>query len=230
MPVLFDQSFPEIFSELIPRPDRLFYEGDLTALTQPSVTIVGTRRPTGYGLMVCKQLVEKLVSHDIVIISGFALGIDVCAHEAALQAGGKTIAVLGSGIDVNYPTAHNQLKAEIVKRGLLLTEYPLGTRPRPEHFPKRNRLLAALADELIVVECIIKSGTMITADYAIDLGTALSAFPGNITSEVSRGPNQLIQDGANPIIDIDQFVDEFVRRNYVRKPSDRRVSLQSQDD
>lgn len=230
MSILSKKQYPEIFSELIPKPECLYYEGDVSLLNQVSVTIVGTRRPSAYGLAVCKQLVEKLISHDIVIISGFALGIDVCAHQAALAGGGRTIAVLGSGLDVNYPVAHNHLKADIVKTGLLLSEYPAGTRPRPEHFPRRNRILAALASEVIVVECLKRSGTMITTDYAIDLGKSVHTFPGNITSALAEGPNQLIQDGANPIIDINLFVDEFVRRNHVRKPSDRRVSLQSQDD
>lgn len=230
MYILSQELFPEIFAELIPRPDKIYFQGDSSLLGQPSVTIVGTRRPSPYGLAVCKQLVEKLISHDIVIISGFALGIDICAHRAALAGGGKTIAVLGSGLDVCYPQAHHDVKYDILQTGLLLSEYPAGTRPRPEHFPKRNRLLAALADEVIVIECLKKSGTMITTDYALDLGKPVHAVPGRITSEVAQGPNQLIQDGANPLIDVDLFVDEYLRRNHVRKSSHRRVSIQGQDD
>lgn len=214
MPILPISSFPEIFSELLPRPDVIYYDGQLELLSKPSVTIIGSRHPSSYGLKVCKQLVEKLIYHDIVIISGFALGIDVCAHKAAIESGGRTIAVLGSGIDVCYPKAHNYLKRPIRETGLLLSEYASGIRPRPEHFPKRNRLLAALADEVVVIECKSKSGSMITIDYAIDLGKAVHAIPGQITSELAAGPNRLIQEGANPIIDIDLFVDEFIRRNY----------------
>lgn len=214
MPIVPLSHYPEIFSELLPRPDKLYYDGDLELLGRPSVTIIGSRQPSGYGLIVCKQLVEKLISHDIVIISGFALGIDVCAHRTAIDGGGKTIAVLGSGLDVCYPKAHNYLKRPIRETGLLLSEYDAGIRPRPEHFPKRNRLLAALADEVVVIECKQRSGSMITIDYAIDLGKPVHAIPGHITSELAAGPNRLIQEGANPIIDIDLFVDEFIRRNH----------------
>lgn len=230
MSILSPEHYPEIFSELIPHPDLLYYQGDPHLIGQPSVTIVGTRHPSPYGLTVCKQLVEKLISHDIVIISGFALGIDICAHRTALAGNGKTIAILGSGLDVRYPLAHHELKYDILKTGLILSEYPAGMRPRPEHFPKRNRLLAALADEVIVIECRKQSGTMITTEYAIDLGKPVHAVPGRITSELAQGPNQLIQDGANPIIDVDLFVDEYLRRNHVRKSSHRRVSIEGQDD
>lgn len=216
MPILSVSHYPTIFSQLIPRPDVLYYEGRPELLHKPAVTIIGSRHPSGYGLSVCQQLVEKLIQHDIVIISGFALGIDVCAHRSAIDGGGKTIAVLGSGLDVSYPRAHNYLKQPIRQTGLLLTEYPDGTRPRPEHFPKRNRLLAAMADEVVVVECRKRSGSMITVDYAIDLGVPVHAIPGQITSPLATGPNQLIQDGANPIIDIDLFIEEFLRRIHGR--------------
>lgn len=216
MPILPASFYPEIFSQLLPTVDLLYYDGRPEVLLRPAVTIIGSRQPTSYGLSVTQQLVEKLIQHDIVIISGFALGIDVCAHKAALKGGGRTIAILGSGLDVNYPRAHNYLKSAIVRDGLLLSEYPQGTSPKPQHFPKRNRLLAALANEVIVIECKPRSGSMITVDYAIDLGKPVSAIPGPITSELSAGPNRLIHDGANPIIDLDLFLEDFLRRNHVR--------------
>lgn len=208
--------YPDIFKYLLPPADVLYYAGQLSVLDRPSVTIVGSRHPSDYGRAVTKQLVEKLIQHDIVIISGFALGIDVTAHLAALSGRGQTIAVLGCGLDVAYPRAHHHLKTDIIKRGLLLSEYPAATRPKPHHFPRRNRLLAALGDEVIVVECLAQSGSLITIDYAIDFGKTVHAVPGRISDPLAGGPNQLIQDGANPIIDIDLFIDEFLRRNYAR--------------
>lgn len=216
MPLLDSALFPASFDQVRPRPTKLYYAGDPHWLSQPSVTIVGSRQPSAYGRLICKQLVEKLISHDIVIISGFALGIDITAHMTALAGDGATIAVLGCGLDVAYPKAHHQFKPAIIRKGLLLSEYPSGIPPKPMHFPRRNRLLAALADEVIVVECQPKSGSMITIDYAIDLGKPVHAIPGEICNPLARGPNQLIQDGANPIIDLDLFTEEFLRRNYGR--------------
>ncbi len=184
-------------------PELLYYMGDRNLLWSRTVTIVGSRRASPRGIHQTRKIVEKLVSRDIVIVSGFARGIDEAAHRAALEMGGRTIAVLGTGLGSSYPRGRDWLRLEMEKRGLLLTEYPGNLGPKPFHFPRRNRLLAGLSPIVIVVESTIKSGTIITANEAIKQGRDLWVVPGSPESPLSLGPNYLIFQGANPLYHYD---------------------------
>lgn len=213
MPILNCAQFPLAFFELCPVPLFLYYEGDRELLGQPSVCIVGTRTPDAYGEQLTRLIVEKLVSHDIVIVSGFAIGIDRIAHEQALACGGNTIAVLGCGLDYDYPKSHRYLRKPLLEQGLMLSEYPPGTAPRAHHFPKRNRLMAAISEDTLIIQCLKRSGTMITARHAMELGREVWAIPGPIDNLLSQGTNQLIFEGANPLIDIDEFIEDIRRKH-----------------
>lgn len=203
MNVLKKENYPKQLLTIDKVPDMLYYSGDINLVYHPIICIVGTRKPSHYGRAQTKRIVKVLAEEGYVILSGFANGIDQCAHQAAIDVGAKTIAILGAGIDVNYPAGAKDLRKQMENKHLFLSEYPDKTPPKPWHFPKRNRLLSAFSESLIVIECTIKSGTMITAKYAIEQGKDLWVLPGNITSAMSAGPNYLIFQGANPIYDIE---------------------------
>ncbi len=183
-------------------PQQLFYKGaDPSHLLQaPAVALVGSRKMTPYGRAVTELLAAELARAGVVIISGLALGVDSAAHRACLEAGGITIAVLPSSPDVIYPASHRELADQIVLQGgALLSEYGERTSPKQYTFIARNRIIAALADAVIVTEAAEKSGALHTADFALDLGIPVMAVPGNITSTMSGGTNRLIQTGALPV-------------------------------
>jgi DNA protecting protein DprA len=188
--------YPPRLAELHDPPPCLYCLGTLGVLRAPAVAIVGTRRATPYGERVTREVAGTLARAGMVIVSGMARGIDAAAHRAALEVGGTTIAVLGTGVDVAYPTAHRQLHSEIARRGLLISEEQPGGRATPASFPKRNRIIAALASATIIVEAPVKSGALITAGHALDLGRSVAAVPGPIYSLQSAGTNELIRDGA----------------------------------
>ena len=183
-------------------PRQLWSIGAWTVLDAPVVAVVGTRRATGYGLRVTRDLVTALARAGASVISGMALGIDAAAHRAALDANGRTAAVLGTGVDVAYPRSHRALHAEIAVRGLLISELPPGAHSHGGSFPLRNRLIAALARVTIVVEAPVKSGALITARHALDLARDVAVIPGPIDSPQSQGSNELLRDGAHPIATI----------------------------
>lgn len=191
-----DATYPAPLLELTAAPPVLFAIGDLTALSGLCVAIVGTRSATGYGERVTRELAGALARAGATIVSGMARGIDAAAHWAALEAGGKTIAVLGTGVDIAYPAAHRELHRLIAERGLLLSEELPGDRANSGSFPKRNRVIAALARATIVVEAPVKSGALITANHALELGRTVAAVPGAIDSPQSAGSNELLRDGA----------------------------------
>lgn len=171
-------------------------------LSGPVVAIVGTRRATAYGLRVTRELSSALARGGACVVSGMALGIDGCAHRAALDVGGRTVAVLGTGVDVAYPRAHVALHSEIGARGLLLSELPPGAHSHGGSFPMRNRIIAALSPVVIVVEAPFKSGALITAHHAMDLGRDVAIVLGPIDSPQSQGSNELLRDGAHAIASI----------------------------
>lgn len=181
----------------------LFCIGNVGLLTLPSVAIVGTRRATPYGERVTRELARALAAGGAVIVSGLARGVDAVAHRGALDAGGLTIAVLGTGVDVAYPPSNRALQAEIGEGGLLVSEEPPGSRAAPASFPKRNRIIAALARATIIVEAPAKSGALITAEHAVDLNRTVAAVPGPIDSPQSAGSNLLLRDCATAIAGID---------------------------
>jgi DNA processing protein len=170
--------------------------GLAAALAKPRVAIVGTRNSTAYGERITRSLTRALVRSGVSVISGMARGIDGAAHRTALEEGGNTVAVLGTGIDVPYPVGHRQLHRAIADRGLVVSENPPGMTARKGAFPKRNRIIAALAPVTIVIEAGFRSGALNTASQALELGRVVAAVPGPIDSEQSRGSNQLLRDGA----------------------------------
>ena len=193
-----DPGYPGYLREIFDPPFVLYCAGDPEALRNPAVAVVGSRRPTPYGKAVAEKLAGDLAGRGCVITSGLALGIDACAHRGALGQG-RTVAVLGSGLDVPYPRENRGLAREIAERGAVVTEYPLGTPPLAEHFPVRNRIISGLSLGLVVVEAARRSGSLISARLALSQDREVMAVPGNVTSELSRGSNGLIRDGAKVV-------------------------------
>jgi DNA processing protein len=204
-----DPCFAEKLIGVEPALKQLYYLGNPDC-TGPSVAIVGTRRPTTYGIAVTTALAEGLAKRGVCIISGLALGIDALAHKGALNVGGRTVAVLANGLDTITPASHRQLALSILKQnGALLSEYEPGIPPLQFRFLERNRLVAGLADTLIVTEAGRRSGTMNTVMHALSQGKEVYAVPGNISSPMSAGCNTLIEQGATPLVDIESFIDRF---------------------
>jgi DNA processing protein len=187
----------------------LYVRGDVKALSQLGVAIVGTRRPTAYGGQVAQRLARDLAQRQLVIVSGLARGIDSAAHRGALEAAGKTVAVLGSGIDVIYPRENKRLAEQVAGSGALISEFPPGTSPSPENFPIRNRTISGLSLGVVVVEAAEYSGSLITARLAVEQNREVFAVPGNITSAQSFGPNHLIKQGAKLVDEWMDVIEEF---------------------
>ena len=192
----FDEEYPRLLSEIADPPFLLFAVGRLEKLRLPAVAVVGSRNATRYGRDVAARLARELSQAGVTIVSGFARGVDAAAHEAAREGPGGTVAVLGCGLDVNYPREHARLKAEMSATDLLLSEFPPGTEPRPQNFPIRNRIIAGLAVGVVVVEASRRSGSLITARLAADSGRDVFAVPGSVFSETSAGTHELLRDGA----------------------------------
>jgi DNA processing protein len=192
-----DARYPSRLAEVPDAPATLHVHGALVDADALAVAVVGSRRATPYGLEVAETLAADLAARGVTIVSGLARGIDAAAHRGALRVGGRTLAVLGSGIDVIYPPENRRLAAEIVERGALLSQFAPGTPPLPQNFPTRNQVIAALSLAVVVVEAAEKSGSLITARLAAELGREVLAVPGRITAPESRGANRLIQDGAH---------------------------------
>ncbi|GAB4566451.1 MAG: DNA-processing protein DprA [Anaerolineae bacterium] len=188
--------YPRNLRPLEDAPPVLYVLGELLPRDEWAVAIVGTRRATPYGREAARRLAGDLAERGVTVVSGLARGIDAVAHQAALDAGGRTLAVLGSGVDVIYPPEHRKLARAIRQAGALISEYPLGTEPESGNFPPRNRIISGLSRGVIVVEAGIKSGALITARYAAEQGRDVFAVPGNIFQRGSSGTNKLIQDGA----------------------------------
>jgi DNA processing protein len=198
------EGYPPLLQEIGDPPLVLYVRGDIKALSQHAVAVVGTRRPTAYGISVAHRLACDLAQRQLVIVSGLSRGIDSAAHRGALEAKGKTVAVLGSGIDVIYPREHKRLAEQVVEWGALISEFPLGTAPTPENFPIRNRIISGLALGAVIVEAAEYSGSLITARLAAEQNREVFAVPGNITSAQAFGPNLLIKQGAKLV---DQWLD-----------------------
>ena len=194
-----DAGYPARLRALSSPPRSLWARGDLSLLDRPCVAIVGTRRATAYGERVARELARVLAVAGAAIVSGLARGIDACAHRGALEAGGATIAVLGTGLDVAFPKGHAALQRTIGERGLLLSELELGNAAHGGSFPRRNRIIAALCTVTIVVEAGVRSGALITASHALELDRSLAAVPGPIDVPQAEGSNLLLRDGAIPI-------------------------------
>jgi len=217
-----DEEYPIALHDLPDAPPLLFAIGTRLEPESPRVAIVGTRRATAYGERIARALGSAVARAGATVVSGMAIGIDAAAHRGALDAGGSTIAVLGTGVDVAYPARHAGLHAQIGQLGTLLSEELPRTRATPGSFPKRNRLIAALAKVTIIVEAGEKSGALITASHALDLGRSVACVPGNIDSPQSAKSNELIRDGAQVVLSI---ADVLVVAGLEQPADDRSPSI-----
>lgn len=195
-----NEDYPERLRNIFTPPLILYYKGDLSLSNTNTIAIVGTRRPTRYGRKMAERLSAELTEQGITIVSGLARGIDSSAHRACLKSNGRTISVIGSGIDVIYPPENMELFEQIVKNGLVISEYPLGTKPDAQNFPRRNRIISGISLGTVIVETRIQGGAMHTAEYALDQGREVFAVPGNIDSISSRGTNLLIKKGQAKLV------------------------------
>ena len=204
-----DSLFPERLGAIFDPPPSLYLRGggDPELLARRSVAVVGARACSPYGAQVARMLGRELAAAGVVVISGLARGIDGEAHRGALEAAGVTLAVLGCGIDRDYPAAHAQLSRWIEEQGLVVSEYEPGIEPAPWRFPARNRIIAGLSEAVVVVEARERSGALITADFALDEGREVFAVPGEITSSLSTGTNALLKLGATPLTSCDDVLD-----------------------
>lgn len=204
-----DPLYPTALMQIHDYPPVLYVRGTLPSPDDPCLAVVGTRRPTIYGRQVTEEIVTDLSMNGMTIVSGLARGIDSVAHRAALEAGGKTIAVLASGLDIIYPSENTKLARAITERGALVSEHPPGTRPKPEHFPLRNRIMSGLSLGVLVVEAGERSGALITAHQALEQNREVFAIPGSILSPASRGTNCLIQEGAKLVRSYEDVLQEL---------------------
>jgi DNA processing protein len=196
---LMDPGYPAPLKELKKPPSELFIRGAYQRRDILAVAVVGSRTPTAYGRTMSRRLAGELAERGVTIISGLARGVDTAAHLEALEAGGRTIAVLGCGMDVDYPRGSAALRERIAANGALVTEFEPGTAPLPGNFPRRNRVISGLSRAVVVVEAAVRSGSLITARWAADQGRDVMAVPGRADSTMSAGPIKLIRDGAVPV-------------------------------
>jgi DNA processing protein len=202
------QDYPKSLFEIPDPPPFLYVKGQLRS-HELSIAIVGSRRATSYGLMTTGKLAEALASHGVCVVSGMARGVDTAAHKGALHAGGRSVGVLGCGVDNVYPPENRALFGQMADAGCLVSEFPLGTQPLAENFPRRNRIISGLSNGVLVVEAAEKSGSLITAQYALEQGRDVFAVPGNISFATSRGCNRLIKQGAKLVDCVEDILEEL---------------------
>ena len=202
-----DEDYPKLLKQIEQAPPVLYVRGALLPADDFAVAMVGTRRISAYGQQITRDTSLYLAGHGLTVVSGLARGVDALAHQSALQAGGRTIAVLGSGVDVIYPPEHRQLADAIIENGAIISDYPLGTQPEGVNFPPRNRIISGLSLATVVVEAGERSGALITADFAVEQGRDVFAVPGNILSPASKGTNRLIQKGAYALVSPQDVLD-----------------------
>jgi DNA processing protein len=218
-----DELYPARLKEIDQPPPVLYVRGSLTAEDAWAVAVVGTRRVSAYGRQVAEELAANLAGNGVTVISGLARGVDGSAHQAALKAGGRTIAVLGCGVDRIYPPEHTQLADKIIASGALLSDYPPGTPPDASNFPPRNRIISGLSMATVVVEAGETSGALITAQFAVDQGREVFAVPGNILAVQSKGTNRLIAQGAHPMLSAHDLLDVLNLRRVTEQREIRKI-------
>lgn len=205
-----DDEYPKQLRKIYNPPKKIFVLGNVKILNYIGVAIIGSRRCSKYGVSTAQRFAYSLAKENINIISGLARGIDTNAHIGCIKARGKTIAVLGSGLDNIYPPENKELAQSILKMGgAIITEFPVGTKPLPENFPQRNRIISGLSNAVIVVEATEKSGTAITVDFALEQGKDVYAVPGNVDQVTSTGTNELIKQGAKPLTNIRDILQDL---------------------
>ncbi len=206
---IFDDEYPETLKNIYDPPITLFAKGNLDLLKKNSIAMVGCREPSEYGINVAKNMAKELSENGLVIVSGMARGIDTFSHIGAINGTGETISVLGSGIDIVYPKENINLYRKILEKGLILSEYIVGTKPYAFNFPQRNRIISGISKGVLVVEAQMQSGTMITTDFALSQGKELYVIPGNIYSKTSKGTNELIKQGAKVVTDVQDILEDL---------------------
>lgn len=211
----FDEAYPEALREIHQPPLILFYEGNLDALKLPSLSVVGTRLATPYGLETIRHLLPTVISKGISIVSGLAQGIDVMAHQITFAACGVPIGVIGTGLDVVYPNRHAALQKQIANSGLLISEYPADSKPLRSHFPERNRIIAGLSSATLVIEAKKRSGNLITANLALQNNRDVLAVPGSIFSETAQGTNELLSLGAKLVVQPEDILESVQLLNTI---------------
>jgi DNA processing protein len=204
-----DGDYPAALREIDASPPVLYLRGRLTAQDEWAVALVGTRHASTYGREVAHVLATELARHGVTVVSGLALGVDTVAHRSAMEAGGRTLAVLGSGLDQMYPPQNRGLAQSIAAQGAVISDYPLGTRPDAGNFPPRNRIISGLSRGVVVVEAGERSGALITARFAAEQGRDVFAVPGSILHPGSAGCNTLIQQGATPLLTVDDVLEQL---------------------
>jgi len=217
-----DPLFPPLLKEISDPPPILYVLGNPQLLSAPGIAMVGARAASSYGLQVAERLATELARHDLVITSGLALGIDTAAHRGALAAaGGKTIAVMGCGLDIVYPSQNKKIHGQIIAHGAIISESPLGTQPEAFRFPARNRIISGLSLGVVVVEAAHRSGTLITAHQALEQGRDVFAIPGRIDSPKSEGCHRLIQEGAKLVHSAADILEELALTSLAAPPEAR---------
>lgn len=227
-----DPGYPARLRQIAGAPPVLYVKGALTPADDLALGIVGTRRATAYGREVTTRLAGELAAAGLTIVSGLAKGVDACAHDAALRAGGRTIAFLGSGVDVIYPAEHRALAARIANggQGALVSEYHLGTTPDAPNFPARNRLISGMSLGVLVTEAPLRSGALITTDFAAEQGRDVFAVPGSILSPNSAGPNELLKEGARPVTCAEDILEELNLMRQEAQAETRRALPENDDE
>ena len=226
---IWDKEYPELLKKIYDPPALLFVLGELDATDRHAIAIVGTRRPSTYGQQMAEALARDLTRLGLTIVSGLARGVDTIAHQATLKAGGRTLAVVGSGLDVPYPPENRPLLESIAEQGAVLSEFPMGAKPDATNFPRRNRIISGLSLGTVVVESAEDGGAMITATTALDQDREVFAIPGNITENRSEGPNKLIREGRAKLIQkVEDILDELrpELRHILRKEREPEPALE----
>jgi len=205
-----DEEYPKRLKDIYDPPALLYVRGELKKEDEFAISIVGSRKTTPYGRWFTEKVSQELARHGVTIVSGMARGIDSLAHWGAISGGGRTIAVLGCGVDVIYPSENRNLFAKMIDRGAILSEFPMGSPPEGGHFPRRNRIISGLSLGVVVVQASEKSGSLITAGYALEQGREVFAVPGNVGTESSRGTHRLIKEGAKLVESSEDILEEIL--------------------
>jgi len=205
-----DEGYPKRLRDIYDPPALLYVRGELRREDTLAIAIVGSRKTSPYGRWITEKIGQDLARHGVTVVSGMARGIDSVAHIGALQGGGRTIAVLGCGVDVIYPLENRNLFHQIIEHGAVLSEFPMGSPPEGGHFPRRNRIISGLSIGVVIVEAGSKSGSLITANYALEQGREVFAIPGNVGAQGSRGTNQLIKEGAKLVESSEDILEEIL--------------------
>ncbi len=208
---ILDKRYPSQLQEIYSPPVVLFYQGDIELLDSKKLLgVVGARQCSSYALQALTQLLPNVIQQQLILVSGLAKGVDGLTHQLALKHHGKTVAVIGNGLDISYPSCNRALQTQIAHAGLLLSEYPLESRPLKYHFPLRNRIIAGLCQTVLVVEARHHSGSLITANLALQENRNVLALPGRINDIYSTGCNELIAAGAKPVLNSNDILEEFI--------------------